>query len=1183
MSLDPWADLNSTPLPQALSGSNAVISSEGYVYVIGGSANLGVFQSTVYSAKINAGGTLDTDVIPSAWTELTSTPLPVALTTSSAVVSTDGYIYVMGGRTSGFLNPIVNTIYSAKMNADGTLNTDVTPTAWTALTATPLPQVLAEFCAVLSTDGYVYVMGGVNFPSGKKNTVYSARINAGGTLNTDVIPTAWTELTSTPLPVALARSSAVVSAQGYVYIMGGINIGDITQNKVYSAKMNADGTLSTWTELTATPLPQPNDAFAAVVSTDGFVYVMGGGAGSGTVYSAQMNPDGTLSTWNDLTATYLPAPILNLNAVVSVDKYIYVIGGLNIDTVARVNTVYSAKMNTPILLNMVGTVNGSTGDLPVYSLNSLSLPIPLRLGGGGGGYGIAFGVNSFGEIVGFIKGGIYNTRPVYWENYFSDPIPLVIFGNRGYAYGINDSGEIVGYTYNNLPLYWSRYTAAAKLLQFFGSSGEALGINNLGEIVGSANNKTTPTYWANNLAAPVVMASIEGSSNFYPSSINDSGEIVGYTVNDRKGLYWRDYLTQPTLIYSATFCTGINNLGQIVGLDGNFASVYWLSSLAAPLPIINGFRARGIAVPMPKPPTPTPTPSPPLPVPIADWTSVASSADGTKLVAVVYGGGIYISFDSGGNWTETSAPLKFWISVASSADGEKLTAAITGGGIWTSENHGIGWNETSAPTADWFSVTSSTDGDNLVALTNDRNNSIIYNSRNSGIDWVQQIGLGVVQVMCVAASANGEKLVYCSYSGSIYAAGDYGATREFLLYTEQSLTSVASSADGNRFVAVAFKFGNIWTGIKTDGSWSVTKTSAPTANWISVASSADGEKLTAVINGGGIWTSDNHGIDWIETSAPTANWFSVASSADREKFVAVINGGGIYTYPVPTPTPGPGPGPDTPTPTPSPSPTPTPPPPPVPVPTPTDSFTVEIIVNFSKPFAAWTQADTTSALAQIATTANVPVNSVILTGLKAGSTILEAQVIYVATYAEALAIKNRLEVIVFTGLGGYIIISVRIIQPVLQSNICFPAGTLVKTDQGEIAIELLKPGVHTVERKTIEHITKTMTTEQYLIRIEKDALRWNKPSRSTVLTKDHKIEFEGALIQAYHLLDYSEKVKKVKYTGEILYNVLLAERGVMSVNNLWCETLEPSSPIACIYRGVTYKEVKVERNRFKRK
>jgi hypothetical protein len=252
------------------------------------------------------------------------------------------------------------------------------------------------------------------------------------------------------------------------------------------------------------------------------------------------------------------------------------------------------------------------------------------------------------------------------------------------------------------------------------------------------------------------------------------------------------------------------------------------------------------------------------------------------------------------------------------------------------------------------------------------------------------------------------------------------------------------------------------------------------------------------------------------------------------------------------------------------------------MPTPTDSFSVDIAVKFSKPFAEWTQADTTSALAQIAATANVTGDRVILKALTSGSTILEAQVLYVATYAEALAIQNRLDVIVFTGLGGYIVIGVRIIQPVLQSNICFPAGTLVRTDQGEVAIDLLQPGKHTLGGKAIQHLTRTQSRDTYLIHVGKDALGWNKPSRPTVLTKDHKIEYEGALIQAHRLSSYSENVTKVKYNGEVLYNVLLAEYGTMSVNNLRCETLDPTSPIACVYRGVAYKEVKAAKGRFKR-
>src|SRR6267378_267177 len=64
------------------------------------------------------------------------------------------------------------------------------------------------------------------------------------------------------------------------------------------------------------------------------------------------------------------------------------------------------------------------------------------------------------------------------------------------------------------------------------------------------------------------------------------------------------------------------------------------------------------------------------------WDGVASSADGTKLVSVIWPGSIYTSTNSGATWTNTSAPNKNWGAVASSADGTKLAAATSGGGIY---------------------------------------------------------------------------------------------------------------------------------------------------------------------------------------------------------------------------------------------------------------------------------------------------------------------------------------------------------------------------------------------------------------------------------------------------------------------------------------------------------------------
>jgi len=149
------------------------------------------------------------------------------------------------------------------------------------------------------------------------------------------------------------------------------------------------------------------------------------------------------------------------------------------------------------------------------------------------------------------------------------------------------------------------------------------------------------------------------------------------------------------------------------------------------------------------------------------------------------------------------------------------------------------------------------------------------------------------------------------------------------------------------------------------------------------------------------------------------------------------------------------------------------------------------------------------------------------------------------------------------------------------SNICFPAGTNIRTDQGNVAIEKIIPGKNTIYGKEIKHITRTVSSDNYLIKIEKDALERNKPNKTTVMSKEHKIEFQGQLVPAHRFLNYSEKVKKIKYNGEILYNVLQEEYGTIQVNNLSCETLEPTSPVACLYMGVSYKEGKVERWRIK--
>ena len=95
-----------------------------------------------------------------------------------------------------------------------------------------------------------------------------------------------------------------------------------------------------------------------------------------------------------------------------------------------------------------------------------------------------------------------------------------------------------------------------------------------------------------------------------------------------------------------------------------------------------------------------------------DWYAVASSADGTKLVAAANGGQLYTSTDSGVTWTARENS-RDWKSVASSVDGTKLVA---GGNsqLYTSTDSGVTWTAREN-IRNWYSVASSADGSKLVA------------------------------------------------------------------------------------------------------------------------------------------------------------------------------------------------------------------------------------------------------------------------------------------------------------------------------------------------------------------------------------------------------------------------------------------------------------------------------------
>jgi formylglycine-generating enzyme required for sulfatase activity len=279
--------------------------------------------------------------------------------------------------------------------------------------------------------------------------------------------------------------------------------------------------------------------------------------------------------------------------------------------------------------------------------------------------------------------------------------------------------------------------------------------------------------------------------------------------------------------------------------------------------------------------------------PSAEWQFIASSADGSKLVALVYYGGIYTSTDAGVTWTQSSAPIaKDWYSASSSADGTKLAAVNVDGEIHVSTNSGASWTQTSAPAQLWFCIASSADGTILAAGALDGG---IYISTNSGATWTQS-GAPNQQWNSIASSSDGTKLAAVVYAGGIYTSTNAGATwTQTGAPTGDGWNSIASSSDGTKLAAAFYNSGGGLIYTSTNGGVTWTATSAPVKNWQSVCSSSDATKLAAVANGDGIYISTNSGANWTPTSAPNAGWYSIAGSSDGTKLAAAVYAGGIYT------------------------------------------------------------------------------------------------------------------------------------------------------------------------------------------------------------------------------------------------------------------------------------------------
>jgi IPT/TIG domain len=309
------------------------------------------------------------------WTATSSLPAAQqGFPTAIVPVGSSSFIYALGGNvaasttTNGKSANVDTVSFNALDSATGALAN----ASWTATTALPDKRGFAAAVAanaynsVVGGNGNLYVLGGLDGTGAATDTVYYAALAADGSIPAAAAPGTWTA--TTPLPQPLFAEGAVIF-HGRIYVAGGNDSTGAPVTKVYSAKINLDGTLGAWTTLPDLPVAL---AYHQVVSSGGYLYVLGGTTASvdpvsktqsassqGVIYYEPINiRNGGLvnATWTTNVAG-MGKTREKFSAVVA-GGYVLVSGGLYSGASTGSSEQSYATINAD---GSIGSFNGATG------------------------------------------------------------------------------------------------------------------------------------------------------------------------------------------------------------------------------------------------------------------------------------------------------------------------------------------------------------------------------------------------------------------------------------------------------------------------------------------------------------------------------------------------------------------------------------------------------------------------------------------------------------------------------------------------------------------------------------------------------------------------------------------------------------------------------------------------------
>lgn len=323
-----------------------MVAYQGYMYIFGGfNATTNGFVSDTLYAPILANGDLGN------WATTASMPNGG----SSDAVAYNGHVYV--GLTCIATQGALQSGCSAATNIlVGTIAPTGGISTWsTTGVTTPTYSVLGPTLgvprpAMTVANGYLYIMGG-----GANNTSTSAVVSYAPLLSNGSVGAA---VTTTPLISSNGRTDiSAAFYNGYLYTVGGIYNVNTADSSTYYAKIDAAAsdsrvpgygglpTPTTWT--TSSTHYTTKRGSPGVVTSNGYIYILGGSVSGGTVQSVEYalictgsnttlgcttsSPPGSVGTFNftkDSGGTEIDlGAVIPGASYISNNGYLYTVGG----------------------------------------------------------------------------------------------------------------------------------------------------------------------------------------------------------------------------------------------------------------------------------------------------------------------------------------------------------------------------------------------------------------------------------------------------------------------------------------------------------------------------------------------------------------------------------------------------------------------------------------------------------------------------------------------------------------------------------------------------------------------------------------------------------------------------------------------------------------------------------------